>query len=218
MLKKSMLLSTIISLGLLGMTGAHATTANFPFTSPTGDLGSDTHTYTNNGVSITAVGHTGVVGATTTDTGNVNLFGKDDGNDENGLGLVNDPSHDNEITSGSYIELMMPTSLTSLSFEMGSTTGPDAWAVWGCTSGLSGCTELLTGSDESTHSLTTLNSTYIFTETATGLSHPNVLLGDVSLTVSTTPLPATAWMFLPVIGLVIFGLRKSRNADMGSFA
>ena len=213
MLKKSTLLGTVVGLGLLGMTGAHATTANFPFTSPTGDLFSNTHTYTNNGVSITAVGHTGTVGATTTDTGNVDLYGKADGGDENGLGLTNDASGDHEITKGSYIELET-TGLSSLTFQMGSSTGTDAWAVWGCSSGLTGCTDLLNGDDESSHTLTSSDADFIFTETG---NYPgNVLLGDVS--VSTTPLPATAWMFLPVIGLVIFGLRKSKNADMGSFA
>ena len=71
--------------------------------------------------------------------GPVQLFGKANTGsetDENGAGLTNDPSGDNEITVGSFIQLdlfnILP-SLTSLtmSFSANSTTSGETWQVWG---------------------------------------------------------------------------------------
>ena len=71
--------------------------------------------------------------------GPVQLFGKANTGsetDENGAGLTNDPSGDNEITVGSFIQLdlfnILP-SLTSLtkSFTANSTTSGETWQVWG---------------------------------------------------------------------------------------
>src|ERR1700730_12609276 len=65
--------------------------------------------------------------------GPVQLFGKNDGVGETGVGLTNDPSGQNEITMGSFIQLTIDHlfSSTPLSFMTGSTTGGEAWAVFG---------------------------------------------------------------------------------------
>jgi hypothetical protein len=65
--------------------------------------------------------------------GPVQLFGKNDGVGETGVGLTNDPSGQNEITMGSFIQLTIDHlfSSTTLSFMAGSTTGGEAWAVFG---------------------------------------------------------------------------------------
>jgi hypothetical protein len=199
----------VVAAGLLAFApAAHAATVDFTFTSPTGDLGSFTHTYTISGISITADGHTGSVGSTTTVTGNVNLFGKNAGGDESGLGLGNDPSGDHEITKGSYIELVMPTGLSAVSLEMGSSTSPDAWAVWGCTSALSGCTQLVAGTDELTFHSLALDPYYVITETTTG---GNVLLGQMDVTMSATPLPGAALLLIGPLGGLIWGARRKKN-------
>ncbi len=62
-----------------------------------------TATYTSNPTvspaqNIVASGYTGP-------NSTQDLFGKNGGTGEQGLGLTNDPTHDNEITSGSFIQL-----------------------------------------------------------------------------------------------------------------
>jgi hypothetical protein len=60
----------------------------------------------------------------------VNLFGKNGGGDENGLGLVNDPTGANEISGHSAIRIDMGPNLTGpVSFQMNSTTGDEGWVA-----------------------------------------------------------------------------------------
>ena len=62
------------------------------------------------------------------------LYGKNDGSDENGLGLTNDPSGDHEITVGSFVQFNLDAlNLISLniSFQAGSTTDKEGWKVYG---------------------------------------------------------------------------------------
>jgi len=107
------------------------------FSSPTGDWGSATHTFTLDGVAITATGFNGG-----------DLFGKNSDSDEMGMGLAGDPSGDHEIfakTSGAqdYIQLdllgLITAGFINIKFQMGSTEGGDAWQVTACsTAGVSG--------------------------------------------------------------------------------
>jgi hypothetical protein len=125
-----------------------ACTCTFDLSSPSGVLGT-TQTYTMPGplgpVTITdgflgvtrtyilnpPLGTT-ITGAGFADDGSatpVNLFGKNGGGDENGLGLTNDPTGQNEISGTSFIRLSFPTFRPSArgigasgSFTMGSTT------------------------------------------------------------------------------------------------
>jgi hypothetical protein len=81
-------------------------------------------------VTITAEGFTAGF------AGSVNLFGKNDGGDENGLGLTDDPTLANEISGTSFIRISFPTFVASArgigasgSFRMGSTTEGESWVV-----------------------------------------------------------------------------------------
>src|SRR5258706_14564599 len=85
--------------GLLGISTANATTWNFNV--PSGALGT-TQTYTADGITITAAGFTSTA-ALTAGSANANLFGKNLGGDESGLGLVDDPSGQGEITGTNLI-------------------------------------------------------------------------------------------------------------------
>jgi hypothetical protein len=107
------------------------------FSSPTGDWGSTTHTFTIHGISITATAFNGG-----------NLFAKNSDPDETGMGLADDPSGDHEIfakMSGAqdYIQLdllgLITAGFTNVKFQMGSTEGGDRWEVTACsTAGVSG--------------------------------------------------------------------------------
>jgi hypothetical protein len=116
-----------------------------------------TQTYTMPGpdgpVTITADGFTAGFGTP------VNLFGKNDGGDENGLGLSNDPTLENEISGTSFIRISFPsfppgghTGATG-SFKMGSVTEGESWLVLASFSPTTGYMPLLAGNDELSHRL-----------------------------------------------------------------
>src|SRR6266550_3367885 len=89
-----------VSLGLLGIPTANAITWNFS-TPPGADGTSQVYASTPpSGVTLTAAGFSSPA-QLAIGTPNVNLFGKNLGADESGLGLVNDPSGENEITGTS---------------------------------------------------------------------------------------------------------------------
>jgi hypothetical protein len=82
----------------------------------------------------------------------VNLFGKNDGGGENGLGLTNDPTGANEISGTSFIRISFPSFIPSgrgipatASFRMGSTTEGESWLVLGSTSPTTGYVLLSVG-------------------------------------------------------------------------
>jgi hypothetical protein len=138
-MRKLLLLGTAV--GALGfLTPAHADEIwnfNSPVSPPA--LGAS-HMY---------VGSAGdIITATAFGPGPPQLFGKGLGGDENGVGLTNDLSGENEITPGSFIQLDLSNILPllaspNMSFMADSTTGSDVWQVFGGnTSGVLGGTLL----------------------------------------------------------------------------
>src|SRR5271167_2711036 len=90
------------AVALVCTVAAHAGTVTFDLSMPNGPLGSS-QMYTAGPFTITAFGFDG--------SGNpTDLYGKNLGMDETGLGLVNDPSGQHEISGMNYIQL----DLTSL--------------------------------------------------------------------------------------------------------
>jgi hypothetical protein len=186
---------------------AQATTFNF--LSPAGSLGK-TQSYTLDGLTITAAGFN----SSNFTTPDVNLFAKTGGGDENGLGLTNDLSRDNEITRGSYIRIAIPTAnISSVSFTMDSTTagGSEVWNVYGSNSATSLGTLLLTGASETSNSLA-LYPYYFFTA-----NKGNVLLGSFTIVdpppTPTTPLPGALPLFAGGLGAMgLLGWRRKRKA------
>jgi hypothetical protein len=159
-----------LSFALLGIPTASAITFNFNI--PSGPLGT-TQGYNVMGGTVTAAGFSNPA-ALAAGVPNVNLFGKNDGGNENGLGLVNDPSGDNEITGTSLIRIAMgPGLMAPVMFQMNSVTN-EAWAVAGSNLATAGFAPLLAGNDELSHSIPFFNF-YTFSATA-----GNVLLASIS--------------------------------------
>jgi len=163
-----------VSFGLLGVPTASAITWNFN-TPPGADGTSQVYASTPpSGVTLTAAGFSSPA-ALLAGIPNVNLFGKNLGADESGLGLVNDPSTENEITGTSLIRIAMAAGLTvPVTFQINSTTGGEAWLVSGSNLATTGFAPLLAGTDELSHSIPFFNF-YTFNAT-TG----NVLLASIS--------------------------------------
>ena len=203
--------SVLLKLGCVGLSGlllgilstaARAETVTFNFdtcgngTTKNASCGSST-TYTVDGYTITATAFA-APGST------ANLYAKQNGGDENGLGLTNDPSHDNEITAGSFIQLNLDVAggvipVVPLTITMGSTTSPDEWEFYesnsaGATSG----TFQASGFNEVPFTIDPADDYLDVTSL-----HGNVLLSSLTFTVSNpTPEPSG----LALLGTGILGL------------
>ena len=124
MTRKLLLLGTVV--GALGfLSPAYAEIWNFD--TPNGNLG-PTHNYAGSAGTI--------ITATAVGPNSPSLFGKILGGDEDGVGLTNDPTIENEITPGSFIQLSLANinfalNSVNMSFMADSATTGDTWAVFG---------------------------------------------------------------------------------------
>jgi len=194
-------------------TGANAATVLFDFSlAPHQNNIGTTETYTSGGLSIFAAGFTAAGVAT-------DMWGKHSGGDENGLGLANDPTGDHEIYFGKgFVQLDLSglrghILTNSLKFGTNSTTGGEAWTVYGTnTAGsLAGAVAVATGSTEGAHLLPGL-ATYRyfdFVETANA-GGKNFLITNISATTS-VPEPASWALLLAGFGGLGAALRRRRT-------
>lgn len=220
-------------LGIAALLTASAGQASIviSFNNPTGDLGSNTHMYSNGGYSVTASGYSNYNFGTNTGTAN-DLYGKADGGDENGVGLVGDPANQHEIWyAGDGFQttpaiILDVTSLlgntTAASFSMGSTTNGEDWILGGYNG--TTWTELLEGNADGSYTALPgwgTYSQYAFLSGGTVNGNVrtagNVLLSALDVTPS-VPEPATWAMMLVGFGAAGFGLRRARGKALQQLA
>ena len=166
-----------MSLACMGLAvAAQANTITWNFQeNGTGNLGSTTSTFTESGYSLTATGY-----------GGGNLWVKNSGGDENGLGLQN--TQDHEITGNTMIQLTLPTAPPSnlqLVIIGSVQSGEKASVYWSPTAGsLLGSTLIgsLTGVDGSVN-VAGYNTGFI-SIVGGGSGGANVLLDSVSAIVN----------------------------------
>ena len=166
------------------------------------------------GIPIVASGFTGIIGTPT------DLFRKEAGGDEVGLGLTNDPTGEDEITPGSFIQLDLsaltipPLTSLTLSFAADSTTPPDEWVAipvehrWhpSVTSEFDGHHRV---SDDRVDDTTGFR--FLDVSAVAG----NVLLREIDA--SAVPEPSTwAMMLLGFAGLGFFGYRRTVKARIAA--
>ena len=131
---------TLLSLATLTLCAASF--ADIPYnlaSKGVGDLGVTTWTFSDGPNSITLWGFTGV-GSGTTD-----LWYKNDGGDETGMGLAND-TVDHEILGSSFLEF---TTANVTTITVGSVQSGESWALYGSNSiGTRGTTLLASGTTD----------------------------------------------------------------------
>jgi hypothetical protein len=188
--------TSMVAVALFAINPVRADTV-WSFATPTGPQG-QSHNYVGSDGTLLNAQAFGPNGSGSGLPGPVQLFGKNNGGDENGVGLTNDPTGDNEITMGSFIQLTIDHlfSSTTLSFMAGSTTSGEAWAVFGTNtpgsnSGIpAGATNLLSCNSgvssncEGNLNFNSMGFTFLdVTETTAGING-NILLAKLDGTVA----------------------------------
>lgn len=189
---------------------SRADTVTFDFASPTGKLGTS-QVYISDGETLTAYGFQIGKHNKTTPT---DLYGKQSGPDESGLGINYDPGKDHEISPQTFVQLdISGLSSSTIGLEIGSVQAGEGFAVYGSNT-LGGLgTWISSGGHKLDGVLFTNNyAGYQFLDiTAT---RNNVVLGELTTSTSPTPEPATLGMLGG--GLLLLGgmrLRKRRAAE-----
>jgi hypothetical protein len=208
-MKRILFVATAMAVAAAGSAKAGTVLFDFSLAPHQNNIG-PTETYTVSGLSIIASGFNQLNAAT-------DLFGKHGGGDENGLGLTNDPSGDDEIYyQKGFVQLDVSglfgkIAANSLQFGTNSTTQGEAWAVYGTNhaGGVSGGAVVASGSTEGLHTLSGLGTYkyYDFYET-TALGGKNFLI--TSLQGTTVPEPSTWAMMLAGFGGLGAMLRRRR--------
>ena len=194
-----------VSFGLLGIPAASAITWNFNLPAGPDGTSESFNSTPPSGFLLTAAGFSSAA-QLATGVPNVNLFGKNLGGDENGVGLVNDPSGENEISGTSLIRIAMAAGLTApVTFQMGSTTGGEAWLVSGSNSATTGFAPLLAGTDELSHMIPFLNF-YTFQATI-----GNVLLASITAAAVPGPIVGAGLPGLVVACGALIALARRRR-------
>ena len=213
MTNKSVILGVVLA--FLGGAAQAATNITWDMSdgvAPPGEQVGTTHSFTADGITISAEGFTSSSQNTPT-----NLFLKNNHGDEVGLGIASPAGgRDNEITGRSVVVVDFASAIAagltaaSFDFKMDSSTGRDSWRITGSNTGAAGSfnTVIAAGRDENLHSNLPLFDFY-------QVSAPSgdVLLAEVSGTRTSVSAPEPATLSLMILGLLGAGFagRKRRN-------
>jgi hypothetical protein len=150
---------------------------------------------------------------------NADIFSKDLGASETGLGLVNDPSGNNEISGTSLLQIDFTTARAAgvggFQFQLNSSTGGEGWLVFGSNSKTVLGVQVAAGTDENLNTLTGVNGsfnfyTFEYDPSTLTAGNTNVLLHEVA---GAIPEPTT-WAMM-IIGFFGVGFMAYRRQNKG---
>jgi hypothetical protein len=207
--------AVLISAGTLSVSSAHASTVLWNLgAAPTSTNSTSSWNYTQGTDTITLSGWSD----NTFTTGQA-LLTKTGGGDENGVGLVG--TSDSEIIGSKLIEINFSAEkaagYNSFSFEMGSTTNGEKWALFASNTGAVGSfSQILEGSGDMVDNTGIAVYNYYYVGVASDTAHPsidNVLLmsvdGTIVSRVGGVPEPSTwAMMLLGFFGVGFIAYRQ----------
>lgn len=204
----------LIGVAALAMASAASASILINFDNPTGDVG-PSHVYGTGAFTVTANGYSSYDFLGTNTGTPDDLYGKADGGDENGVGLLDDPSGNHEIwdAPGHPAIILDVSSLLSVTssalYTMGSTTLGEMFEVGGWNGSVWQLVD--SGNSDGTRPLLGWGSytQYAFISTSSA-PNGNVLLGSLDVTPS-VPEPATWAMMLLGFGAIGVSIRRSRK-------
>ena len=217
-MKTSTILSAIFTCAA-AILPASASTFIFPFTTPTGDLGSSSHTYTMTVGSSSAT----IVASTLVSSGTApDLYGKNGGTDENGLGTAGNADHEIVPTDAIVLDFSQMHNITFIGIQMASVqaSSMDDWQIYGSNTkptaanfsnpGIKLFSAPQTSDQQLTNTYLSVPDTYTYytieVPVQAGCS-PDVLLGGVEVTTAATPEPGS-YLLLGVASLGLLVARK----------
>ena len=176
-MKKNTILTAVAVLGFAMASQATPVTFTFLEDGSNINLGSS-HTFNSGGASITAY-------AFSTDSSAQQLFAKDQGAGEQGLGIVSDPSGNHEIWGNTFIQLFALAGLPTLNITLGSTDGGEiANIYYSSTLGTLGSLIGSVNSDTTFDIASGYQHGYLSVQASgENVGTPNVLLGTATTTV-----------------------------------
>lgn len=186
---------------------ASAAVLLYNFDNPTGTLGTS-QSYTNSGVTITAYGFNGTNTGTAT-----NLYGKNEGGDEIGLGIASTSDH--EIETYDFVQLNLSQLFAAnpgvINMQFGSVQPGESWKLYGSnTLGTLGTFIQSGTADYGTNvALSSAFSGYTYLSIQAGYN--DILVSTLSTNIS-VPEPGTYLLLGSMLGLALFAKRRVAKA------
>jgi hypothetical protein len=232
-MKNALLMAMAFVMGTMAIRPVQASTVAFNWVTPANEntvLGLS-YSQTSNGITLTAYGLTAPSNLTQPATAGPDLYAKNGGAGETGLGMATDPANDHEISAAlhdgiqvDFAQAIAAAPKSPAAMMISSAQSGEGWEIYGSNTLLTVGQELASGWGSNSNPTVTVNLpdwgeyTY-YTLLATGATpcdtDANILLGTVTInrttTVTSTPEPGSLLMVGSALVLIGVAMKKARK-------